>query len=152
MNRDMFRKFNSTSDVETKKVLLKRISRNKRKIATLLEELSLRTSRIQAMKNKLHGISDKMRQLEQLVAKGPEGDMMAEDVEAAKQELGLKSCRRQRALERDYAPSTFLFSMRMPRTLLAQTFVWSFRCQKYETVALRYNSGGQHRPDARRIF
>jgi RNA polymerase primary sigma factor len=87
MNRDLFRKSTSTEDIETKKLLVKRISRNKRKIATLLEELSLRTSRIQAMKNKLHGISEKMRKLEHLISGGPDKDMTPEDIEAAKQEL-----------------------------------------------------------------
>jgi RNA polymerase primary sigma factor len=87
MNRELFKKPNTTDDIETKKNLLKRLSRNKRKIATLLEELSLRTSRIQAMKNKLHGISDKMRKLEQLISEGVNKDMNTEDIEAAKQEL-----------------------------------------------------------------
>jgi len=66
---------------------LKRIHRNKRKIATLLEELSLRTSRIQPIKNKLHGMGQKMHQLEQIIARGPNQDMMVEDIEAVKQEL-----------------------------------------------------------------
>ena len=66
---------------------LKRIHRNKRKIATLLEELSLRTSRIQPMKNKLHGMDQKMHQLEQIIARGPNQDMMVEDIETVKQEL-----------------------------------------------------------------
>ena len=66
---------------------LKRIHRNKRKIATLLEELSLRTSRIQPVKNKLHGIDQKMHQLEQIIARGPNQDMMVEDIETVKQEL-----------------------------------------------------------------
>jgi len=66
---------------------LKRIHRNRRKIATLLEELSLRTSRIQPMKNKLHGINQKMYQLEKIIANGPGRDVTAEDIEAMKQEL-----------------------------------------------------------------
>ncbi|MDD5328116.1 MAG: RNA polymerase sigma factor RpoD [Phycisphaerae bacterium] len=66
---------------------LRRIYRNKRKIATLLEELSLRTSRIQPMKNKLHGICHKMHQLEQNISTGPTKDIMAEDIQAMKQEL-----------------------------------------------------------------
>jgi RNA polymerase primary sigma factor len=66
---------------------LKRIYRNRRKIATLLEELSLRTSRIQPMKNKLHGICQKMRQLEQIIAGGVTEDITAEDIETVKQEM-----------------------------------------------------------------
>jgi len=66
---------------------LKRIYRNRRKIATLLEELSLRTSRIQPMKNKLHGICQKMHQLEQIIADGVTEDITAEDIKAVKEEL-----------------------------------------------------------------
>jgi len=66
---------------------LRRIHRNRRKIATLLEELSLRTSRIQPMKNKMHGICQKMYQLEQIIARGGTQDIMAEDIETVKQEL-----------------------------------------------------------------
>jgi len=66
---------------------LRRIYRNKRKIATLLEELSLRTSRIQPIKNKLHGINQKMHQLEQTIERGASGDITSEDIEAVKQEL-----------------------------------------------------------------
>jgi len=66
---------------------LKRIYRNRRKIATLLEELSLRTSRIQPMKNKMHGICQKMHQLEQIIAGGVTGDITTEDIETVKQEL-----------------------------------------------------------------
>ena len=66
---------------------LKHLRKSKRKIATLLEELSLRTSRIQPMKNKLHGICQKMHQLEQLIAAGPNQDITEQDIEAVKQEL-----------------------------------------------------------------
>jgi RNA polymerase primary sigma factor len=69
------------------KTALKRLRRSKRKIATLLEELSLRTSRIQPIKNKLHGICDKMHQLEQMIAAGPNGDITDEDITAMQQEL-----------------------------------------------------------------
>lgn len=87
INSELFKKLLENNDVETQKKLLKRISRNKRKVATLLEELSLRTSRIQAMKNKLHGINQKMHQLEQTITEGPKNDMTAEDIEDAKEEL-----------------------------------------------------------------
>ncbi len=87
INRELFDKFTAADDIETKKRLVRRISRNKRKVATLLEELSLRTSRIQAMKNKLHGISQKMHQLEQMIGERPNNGMTPEDIDAAKQEL-----------------------------------------------------------------
>jgi RNA polymerase primary sigma factor len=74
-------------DKESMKVNLKKMRRIKRKIATLLEELSLRTSRIQPIKNKLHGICDKMLQLEKSIADGPNGIIAQEDIDSMKQEL-----------------------------------------------------------------
>jgi RNA polymerase primary sigma factor len=91
INQDLFKKWLQTQPDESGKnpgrLDLRRIYRNKRKIATLLEELSLRTSRIQPMKNKLHGICQKMHQLERVIAEGPTKDIMAEDIQAMKQEL-----------------------------------------------------------------
>ncbi len=87
MNRELFKKFLNSADMQTKKELLKRLWRNKRKVAMLLEELSLRTSRIQAMKSKLHGMCEKMRKLEEMITAGPSGDVTAEDISAVKQEL-----------------------------------------------------------------
>ena len=87
LNQILFKKFLQTEGAAAGKAILKRIYRNRRKVATLLEELSLRTSRVQPMKNKLHGISQKMRQLEQIIAEGPRRDITQEDIEAVKQEL-----------------------------------------------------------------
>jgi len=86
-NRNLFKKLKQTEDAQRKKAIVKQMHRNKRKVATLLEELSLRTSRIQPMKNKLHGISNKMHHLEKIVAEGPNGDYNEEDIEAMRQEL-----------------------------------------------------------------
>lgn len=86
-NQTLFKKFLETADGSNDKILLKQLSRNRRKIATLLEELSLRTSRIQPIKNKLHGISQKMHQLEKIVGEGVNGDYTIEDIEAIQQEL-----------------------------------------------------------------
>ncbi|MBN2020126.1 MAG: RNA polymerase sigma factor RpoD [Sedimentisphaerales bacterium] len=68
-------------------LVLRRLSRNRRRIATLLEELSLRTSRISPMKDKLHGILNKMFQLSQIIAAGPNRDYIKEDIDSMKQEL-----------------------------------------------------------------
>jgi RNA polymerase primary sigma factor len=87
LNSALFKKSLQAQDVSENKSILKRIHRNRRKIATLLEELSLRTSRIQPMKNKLHGISQKTRQLEQVIAGEANQNYTAEDIEAMKQEL-----------------------------------------------------------------
>ncbi|MHC4206886.1 MAG: sigma-70 family RNA polymerase sigma factor, partial [Planctomycetota bacterium] len=87
INQSLFRQTLTNKNKDDSKRALKRLRRSKRKIATLLEELSLRTSRIQPVKNKLHGICDKMHQLEQAIADGPNGDITAEDIGAMEQEL-----------------------------------------------------------------
>jgi RNA polymerase primary sigma factor len=87
INHDLFRKTLSHQNNKEARVTLKWIRRNKRKIATLLEELSLRTSRIQPVKNKLHGICGKMHQLEQAIEAGPEGQITEDDIYSMKQEL-----------------------------------------------------------------
>ena len=86
MNQTLFKKSVEDGN-KPDKTALKRIHMNRRKIATLLEELSLRTSRIQPMKKKLHGISQKMHQLEMIIEAGPNMDYTSEDIEAVKQEL-----------------------------------------------------------------
>jgi RNA polymerase primary sigma factor len=86
-NQNLFKKAVANQNKDETKAALKRIHRNKRKIATLLEELSLRTSRIQPIKSKLHGICNKMHQLEQSIAAGPNEDINTEDIDAMKQEL-----------------------------------------------------------------
>ena len=87
INQSLFKKVLTTHDKAEAEAALKRMRRAKRKIATLLEELSLRTSRIHPLKNKLHGICDKMHQLQQAIAGGPSGDITTEDIAAMKQEL-----------------------------------------------------------------
>jgi len=64
-NVKLFADFLKQQDETAKKKVIKQIRRSRRKVATLLEELSLRTSRIQPMMKKLEGILSKMRQLEQ---------------------------------------------------------------------------------------
>jgi len=87
VNQNLFRQTLNDRNKNEGKQALKQLRRSKRKIATLLEELSLRTSRIQPQKNKLHGICDKMHQLEQMIQTGPNGDITDQDIEAIKQEL-----------------------------------------------------------------
>ena len=87
MNQDLFKRSLSGLPKSETDAAMKQIRRGKRKIATLLEELSLRTSRIQPMKNKLQGICNKMHQLQKMIEAGPEGDIAAEDIDAMKQEL-----------------------------------------------------------------
>lgn len=75
------------SDIDEIKRNVKQMHRNRRKVATLLEELSLRTSRIQPMMKKLQGIQQKMHQLQRTIEAGPTKDYEPEDIEAMKQEL-----------------------------------------------------------------
>jgi RNA polymerase primary sigma factor len=87
INQNLFKQTLNNQDENQSMEAMKRLRRTKRKIATLLEELSLRTSRIQPLKNKLHGICEKMQQLEQMIQAGPNGDVTVQDIEAMKQEL-----------------------------------------------------------------
>ena len=87
MNQELFVEMAPAKDPDKTRSVLKKLYRSRRKMATLLEELSLRTSRIQPMKSKLHGISKKMHQLERIIENGPNGDYTPEDIEAVKQEL-----------------------------------------------------------------
>ena len=87
INQDLFKKTLTDHNNKDAKAPLKRIRRNKRKVATLLEELSLRTSRIQPIKNKLHGICGKMHQLEQTITAGPNDDITVDDINTMRQEL-----------------------------------------------------------------
>jgi len=86
-NQSLFKKSPETQDPEQQQKTAKQFRRNRRKIAALLEELSLRTSRIQPMRNKLHGMLQKMKQLEPIITAGPNQDYAAEDITAMQQEL-----------------------------------------------------------------
>jgi RNA polymerase primary sigma factor len=87
INQGAFKKIAGNELAEGNRAEVKRLRRNRRKIATLLEELSLRTSRIQPMKTKLHGMCEKMLQLEKMIAAGVNDIMTADDIDAARQEL-----------------------------------------------------------------
>ncbi len=87
INQDLFKKTLNDHNKKETKAVLKRIRRNKRKVATLLEELSLRTSRIQPVKNKLHGICAKMHQLEQTITAGTNDEITIDDINTMRQEL-----------------------------------------------------------------
>jgi len=87
INQDLFKKTLTDHNKKETKASLKQLHRNKRKVATLLEELSLRTSRIQPIKNKLHGICSKMHQLEQTITAGPNDEITVDDIYTMRQEL-----------------------------------------------------------------
>jgi RNA polymerase primary sigma factor len=87
MNQTLLKEFIEAGDSPKAATIQRRLNRNRRRIATLLEELSLRTSRIAPMKDKLHGIAVKMRQLQGIIAAGLTKDYVAEDIDAMKQEI-----------------------------------------------------------------
>ncbi len=84
---ELFEKSLETKKGKEKINMMEIMARNRRKIATLLEELSLRTSRIQPMKSKLHGILDKMHYLKREIKLGVCQEYIIEDIEAMTQEL-----------------------------------------------------------------
>lgn len=86
-NAEYFAQSLQVADIEQARHSLKQIHRNRRKVATLLEELGLRTSRIQPMMKKMQGIQRKMHQIEQTITAGPCREYNGEDIEAMKQEL-----------------------------------------------------------------
>jgi RNA polymerase primary sigma factor len=86
-NEEIFLRDKDVKDISKVKEGVKQIHRNRRKIATLLEELSLRTSRVQPMMKKLQNICDKMGQLEVMIANGPTRDYIEEDLAIMAQEL-----------------------------------------------------------------
>ena len=70
-----------------KRRLLKQIWRRRRRAAKLLEELSLRTSKIQPLMKKLQHISDKMTELETAIANAVTNRTPPEDVDVMREEL-----------------------------------------------------------------
>jgi len=86
-NTELFDKSVLPDSSDRTRGYLKQLHRNRRKTATLLEELSLRTSRIQPMMKKLQGIQSKMQQLKTTIKGGPNREYEPEDIEMMKQEL-----------------------------------------------------------------
>ncbi|MGE5297448.1 MAG: sigma-70 family RNA polymerase sigma factor, partial [Solirubrobacterales bacterium] len=87
IDQKLFKNICNCSDEAKTTSDARHLRRNRRKIAALLEELSLRTSRIQPMKIKLQGICEKMRQLQKTIETGVNEIMTTDDIQAAKQEL-----------------------------------------------------------------
>ncbi|MFH1615303.1 MAG: RNA polymerase sigma factor RpoD [Planctomycetota bacterium] len=87
-DQQMFDKSRKIDDPKDAKVILKHMRRNRRKMATLLEELSLRTSRIAPMMKKLKGICHKMHEIEKLIdEQNGNGEYTPDDIITMKQEL-----------------------------------------------------------------
>ncbi len=87
-NRESWEKLVSLRSSEAeKRRQLKHIWRRRRRAASLLEELSLRTSRVQPLMNKLQHISDKITELERAIANADANETPPEDVDVMKEEL-----------------------------------------------------------------
>jgi len=79
---------NNPGEPEKKNHIVRRaLWRRRRRAATLLEELSLRTSRIQPLMKKLQHISDKMEALQRQIDSAKTNRIPPEDVEVMKEEL-----------------------------------------------------------------
>jgi RNA polymerase primary sigma factor len=87
IDQKLFKNICASTDETKAQADARHLRRNRRKIAALLEELSLRTSRIQPMKVKLQGVCEKMRQLQKAIEAGVTEIMTADDILAAKQEF-----------------------------------------------------------------
>jgi len=70
-----------------RRAALRTLWRRRRRAARLLEELSLRTSKIQPLMKKLHNISDKMEDLQHEIAHADKNNIPPEDVAVMKEEL-----------------------------------------------------------------
>ncbi|ARN56970.1 RNA polymerase sigma factor RpoD [Sedimentisphaera salicampi] len=86
-NSELFLEALDSGDKSKKLTMHKQIQRNRRKIATLLEELSLRTSKILPMRRKLGSLLKKMKNLERIISEGPGKDYFEEDIMAMTEEL-----------------------------------------------------------------
>jgi len=87
-NRVDWERLLATKDSEERSRALSRaLWRRRRRAAKLVEELSLRTSKIQPLMKKLQHMGDKMGELQREVASAKGNDIPPEDVEVMKEEL-----------------------------------------------------------------
>ncbi len=86
-NDSGWKKYIGSEDGDKRRTELKHLWGRRRRVAKLLEELSLRTSRIQPMMKKLKNISDKMQHLIREIASAPQNNIPEEDLEVMKEEL-----------------------------------------------------------------
>ena len=87
-NKADWAKANNSRESETAcRAAIKSLWRRRRRAATLLEELSLRTSKIQPLMKKLQHISDKMEDLRRNIEAADSNNIPHEDLEVMKEEL-----------------------------------------------------------------
>ncbi len=85
--RDWERLSDGSSEGDAAREVLRRIRTRRRKAVTLLEELSLRTSKIQPMMKKLAGIANKIRECEYTLDQADASRMPPEDRAAVEDEV-----------------------------------------------------------------
>ena len=78
VNQQLFRQIHEEADPASRKVLEKQLHRRRRHVATLIEELAVRTSRIQPVMGKLSNILRKMCRLQRNIA-DPKAERLTED-------------------------------------------------------------------------
>ncbi|NLW87467.1 MAG: RNA polymerase sigma factor RpoD [Planctomycetes bacterium] len=79
---------NDTKKVESeRRAARRRLWRRRRRAARLLEELSLRTSKIQPLMKKLQHVSEKIEELQRTIAQGPNAQTPPEDIAVMCEEL-----------------------------------------------------------------
>lgn len=93
-NRELFEQMEASSAANKRTALLAEMERNRRKMAVLLEECCLRTSRIQPLLRKLQGLDRKVKEIQhQLKKAGKHPERFdPEDVQVMRDEIdGLRS-------------------------------------------------------------
>jgi RNA polymerase primary sigma factor len=78
---------NGKESDSNKRAALRSLWRRRRRAAKLLEELSLRTSRIQPLMKRLQHISDKMEELQRAIEAGPDDGTPPEDIDVMREEM-----------------------------------------------------------------
>jgi len=86
-NQDGWQKLQTEKDPAVRQQVYLQVRRRRRHAATLLEELALRTSRVQPLMNKLENIRWKIRSLEQTLENADLENLSDEDVEVVREEL-----------------------------------------------------------------
>ena len=86
-NQDDWAKIQKTDNVQQRKVLENQMVQRRRRAATLLEELAIRTSRVRPMMIKLHGIFNKMKSLEHTLVNAEDERLSDEDIMVLQEEL-----------------------------------------------------------------
>jgi len=86
-NQQLWQQAQQESDPQVCQQLCQQLRSRRRHAATLLEELALRTSRIQPLMNKLRHILNKVTSLEETLSRPQESGLTEEDIEVVREEV-----------------------------------------------------------------